>query len=103
MSKRIFTSSEERGLTAEQKGYLSSRPDIVSMQAHSMLLPREQLYKTQRGAMAIDRAMELDAPYDSQPARKVNAADATEPSAFDNYSNDEDTFIDRHGMSSGLG
>lgn len=96
MGKRVFTPSEERGLTDEQKAYLNAHPHIVSLQPNSMLPPREQLYKTLlHGAVTIARAMELDALLErgQVTARAV---------AFDNYSDAEGRFIDRHGMSSGL-
>lgn len=94
MKKRILSDREERGLTDGQKNYLNAHPSMVSLQPHSMLPPREQLYKTLlHGAVTIDRAMELDAQHRAHAARRVNTANANGPFAFDSYSNDEDTFM----------
>ena len=101
MAARKLTDSEERGLTVEQKEYLNARPYIVSLQPDSMLLPREQLYKTMRhGSVTIDRAMELDAIHDRLLAHCVKAP--IEVNSRDDYSEAEDSFIERNGMSSGL-
>lgn len=101
MSKRTFTSSEDRVLSAEQKAYLMAHMDMISLQPHSMLLPSEQLYRSQRhGAVTIDRAMELDAIRERMVAKRPRPSTATP--VYDNYSVGEDRFIDRHGMSSGL-
>lgn len=102
MSKRTFTAAEERGLSVEQKEYLIAHPSMVSLQSGSMLLPREQLYQSlQHGAVTIDQAMELDAIGARHSARENQIAAAARP-VLDNYTDDEDRFIDRHGMSSGL-
>ena len=98
VAKRILTPSEERGLTDEQKNYLNAHRYIVSLQPDSMLLPREQLYKTPRhGAVTIDRAIELDARLPDQQVKEP-----AQGIAHDNYSDAEDRFIDHNGMSSGL-
>lgn len=101
MQKRTFTAADKRGLSVEQKEYLTAHPDMVSLQPHSMLLPRDQLYKTFRhGAVTIDRAMELDAIHDRFLAQEARLP--AQGIAYDNYSDAEDRFIDRHGISSGL-
>ena len=101
MATRTFAPSEERGLTVEQKNYLKAHPYMVSLQPHSMLLPREQLYKTlSHGAVTIDQAMALDAHHVGLPGKQ--AKETAVDMVYDNYSNAEDSFIDRHGMSSGL-
>lgn len=100
MSKRTFTAAEERGLSVEQKEYLIAHPGMFSLQSGSMLLPREQIYQSQLpGAVTVDQAMELDANRASYYAGEKQIA--SEP-VFDNYTDAEDRFIDRHGMSSGL-
>lgn len=100
MLKRTFTAAEERGLSLEQKEYLIAHPGMVSLQSDSMLLPREQLYQSlPHGAVTIDQAMELDA----NRARCFADEKHIDPTpVFDNYTDAEDRFIDRHGMSSGL-
>jgi hypothetical protein len=90
---RLFTPSEEHGLTDAQKGYLQAHPNITSLQPQ--MLAREALYQTQHGAVTIDRAMELDMLFQQiKVAQPLPVAD--------NYSDAEDAFIEQHGMSSGL-
>lgn len=100
MTKRTFTPAEERGLSARQKEYLMAHPTMVSLQAGSMLLPREQLYQSLlHGAVTIDRAMELDEIHARHHSRENRIS--TKP-IIDNYTDAEDRFIDQESMSSGL-
>lgn len=101
MMKRTFTPSENRVLSEEQKAYLMTRPDMVSLQPNSMLLPTEQLYQSRcYGAVTVDRAMELDSMRAGMAAQIQRPVTATP--AYDNYTAEEERFIDRHGISSGL-
>lgn len=97
MKKRTFTASEERGLGIAQKAYLQAHPQVVSLQPQE--LASEALYKTFRhGAVTIARAIELDACHDHQ----IGIAVPSRLTVQDSYSNEEDSFIDLNGMSSGL-
>lgn len=68
--------------------------------SHDWSVPSEQhLYQTEFGAHTLTDAMEMRRLQADLYARD---AKTEAPLPFDNYSNAEDTFIDQHGMSSGL-
>ena len=94
--KREFTPNELRHLDDVQKNYLIRNPGIFSLQPYE--LSSEALYQTPHGAVTIDRAIELDALRETHNRQQA----AKGQPFFDSYSNAEDTFIDRNGMSSGL-
>lgn len=101
--KRILTASEELGLTDVQREYLLARPNITCLQPQT--LAREALYLTPRhGAVTIDRAMELDAIHDGYLAAQAHqrASRAARLHRLDTYTDAEDRFVERHGMSSSL-
>ena len=89
---RTLSPSEIRGLNEIQKEYLLRNPFIVSLQPQ--MLAREALYQSRHGAVTIDQAMDKD----KICIKSIKSIDRE----YDSYSNAEDSFIDQHGISSGL-
>jgi len=94
--QRTLSDEEEFSLTEYQKNYLRKNTDVISLQSGSMILARHQLYRTPHGAITLDRSMELDALRNKIPLETM------EEPPYDSYSNQEDNFIDQHGMSTAL-
>lgn len=98
---RTLTEAEERSLTVTQKQYLLANPTFTCLEPN--ILAREALYRSLRhGAVTIDRAMELDELHAKYVAQTEQRTQTDQPVCPDEYSNAEDSFIDRNGMSSGL-
>lgn len=102
VTKRVFTDAEIRCLSERQKAYLEQHPSMAALQSSSMLMPSEQLYASLlHGAVTIDRALELDEVarnYRRQEARVTRDSPYLEYP----YTNEEETFVQQHGMSSAL-